>query len=267
MNLTLTSTAAKTPSSDSRALSSSSNVPSLFYIGRTPHDQLDKWRELLGEETCQNIERIGASEALAREEDYFPSRENILRALHLTAPENVKVIILGQDPYHEPGQAMGLAFSVPEGTKLPPSLRNIFIELENDTGYAHSGSDLTPWAQQGVLLLNTVLTVPCGQANGHKKLGWEKVSSAIVDACSQQAQTQNRHICVLCWGKQALNYVHALPSSKLPCIHILASTHPSPLSARRSTKDLPAFLGSCPFSSANHVLQTYKEEPINWACV
>lgn len=234
--------------------------PLLKLTNTSADGHLAEWVDLLPQETLDLIERIGASDALAVDESFYPAREDIFSALKACAPSDVRVIVLGQDPYHEPGQAMGMSFSVREGTKYPPSLRNIFKELKSDLGADATTGDLTPWARQGVLLLNTVLTVPRGQANGHAKLGWLDVTSQIL----QSVMTLGNQLVVLCWGKQALSYTEHVPASTLSNVHVIASTHPSPLSASRSTKDLRSFLGSRPFSRANEVLQNNGARPVDW---
>ncbi len=205
-------------------------------------------------------------EAMRANETIYPAQENILRALHLTAPADTRVVILGQDPYHEPGQAMGLSFSVPEGQKLPPSLRNIYKELSADLDCAMPTSgDLTAWARQGVLLLNTTLTVREHAANSHARLGWKVLTSYVVERCLQLPQP----VVFLTWGKHAIDMVEEarknVPESSEK--FSLASTHPSPLSANRSSKDLPAFIGSRPFSRTNELLVAHGAAPVNWACL
>ena len=143
---------------------------------------------------------LAAAEAAAREETVYPPREDWFAALRLTPPERVRAVILGQDPYHGPGQAMGLAFSVGQGVKLPPSLRNIFRELEDDLGLpAPASGDLTPWAEQGVLLLNTVLTVAAGRAGSHSRLGWQTLTGEILAAVAALPQP----IAFVLWGAPA----------------------------------------------------------------
>ena len=163
-------------------------------------------------------------------------------------------MILGQDPYHGPGQAMGLAFSVPAGVPLPPSLRNIFRELEDDTGVQPPRSgDLTAWAERGVLLLNPVLTVEGGKANSHADLGWQAVTDAILAALSALPQPI---ACVL-WGAHAQKKARLLQSAA-PRL-LLRAPHPSPLSSYRG------FFGSRPFSQINAFLTAHGEPPIDWA--
>ena len=217
----------------------------------------------------------------------YPAQENILRALSLALPQQVRVVILGQDPYHEPGQAQGLSFSVPAGCKLPPSLRNIYKELSADLScpLPQSG-DLTSWAAQGVLLMNTTLTVVEHAANSHAKLGWQTLTSYIVRRCFEVCQP----VVFLAWGRHAISLVEKAreqaqsaagaaldaraanagaqaASPNLDNKFILASTHPSPLSASRAAGGLPSFLGSRPFSQASELLLSAGAEPIDWTSV
>lgn len=195
----------------------------------------------------------------------FPKYENIFNALKLTHPNDVKVVIIGQDPYHEINQAMGLSFSVPKGIALPPSLCNIYTELCNDINcqYPKNG-DLTKWAEQGVLLLNTVLTVENHKANSHKDIGWQKITGEIIKKCLRLPQP----IVFICWGSQAINTIEACIDDVwgLKSNHkILRSSHPSPLSAYKSSARFPAFFGSRHFSKTNSFLIKNKIEPIDWA--
>ncbi|QTD47478.1 uracil-DNA glycosylase [Ottowia testudinis] len=179
-----------------------------------------------------------------------------LRALRLTAPEEVRVVILGQDPYHGPGQAYGLAFAVPEGVKVPPSLRNIFKELQREFGAApHPAGLLDHWARQGVLLLNTSLTVAAGQAGSHSKIGWQGLTGAIF----QQLVTSRRPLVFMLWGAHA----HAMcPQNGAAQRHLwLLANHPSPLSALRPP--VP-FIGCGHFASANDFLREHGDRPIDW---
>ena len=188
----------------------------------------------------------------------YPSQENIFRALRETSPDKVKIVIIGQDPYHEAGQACGLAFSVNENCAIPKSLNNIFMELHSDIGCDKPKSgDLTKWAQQGVLLLNTVLTVEDGKANSHAGWGWQNFVKEIVAACAELPQP----VIFILWGLQAKNFCkdYLNNQNKMIC-----STHPSPLSASRSTYQLRSFFGSKPFSAANKLLQQENETPVDW---
>ena len=179
--------------------------------------------------------------------EVYPPEDRLFEALRLTPPERVRCVILGQDPYHEPEQAMGLAFSVPEGVALPPSLRNIYKELENDLGVVRSGGDLSDWAEQGVLLLNATLSVERGKANSHAAFGWQKLTDAIILAAAALPQ---RPVFVL-WGGFAGKKAALLPEDS----RVLLSAHPSPLSAYRG------FFGSKPFSKVNALLG---ENAIRW---
>ena len=177
----------------------------------------------------------------------YPPKEKLFEALRLTPPERVRCVILGQDPYHEPGQAMGLAFSVPEGVTLPPSLRNIYKELRDDLGIERTSGDLRDWAEQGVLLLNATLSVEQGKANSHAKFGWQKLTDAILSAA---AKLPRKPVFVL-WGGYAGKKAVLLPEGS----RVLLSAHPSPLSAYRG------FFGSKPFSKVNALLG---ENAIRW---
>lgn len=227
-------------------------------------DNLRKWFDLAGKEVEDNCARLLKEVERMRNAgaEIYPAQKNILRALKNTAPENVKAVILGQDPYHEPNQAMGLAFSVPKGEKLPPSLRNIFRELSDDLKVEPTRSgDLTGWTEQGVLLLNTVLTVEAHKANSHKKLGWHKITGEVIRACAALEQP----VVFLCWGKPAIELADSAVKKfgrgkKL----LLCSTHPSPLSANNRRSAYPAFIGSRPFGQANNFLRENGAEPVDW---
>lgn len=212
------------------------------------------------EQLLEKVERMRGCETI------YPPQDCILNALATTGPDAVKAVIVGQDPYHEPGQAMGLAFSVPDAAKIPPSLRNIYKEMASDLGVPLPASgDLTPWARQGVLLLNTSLTVEAGKAASHAKLGWQVLTNYIVGECFRLP----RPVVFLAWGKHAIGVIEAgracagVADDKC----VLASTHPSPLSASRAAGEIPAFLGSRPFSRANEFLESRGTQPINWACL
>ena len=182
----------------------------------------------------------------------FPPADDIFNAFHLTPLSQVKVVILGQDPYHNDGQAHGLCFSVKPDVDIPPSLVNIYQELHDDLGcYIPNNGFLEKWARQGVLLLNTVLTVRAHQANSHQGKGWEKFTDAIIRAVNEQ----DRPIVYMLWGKPAQSKI---PMLKNPKHLILKAPHPSPLSAFRG------FFGCKHFSQANAFLQEHGEEPIDW---
>ena len=187
--------------------------------------------------------------------EVYPPRQQLFSAFALTPPEQVRAVILGQDPYHEPGQANGLAFSVRPGVKLPPSLVNIYKERETDLGIAPSlDGDLTHWAQQGVLLLNTVLTVERGKANSHKDLGWQEFTDSVIASLTGLPQP----IAFVLWGAQAQKKAKAAAASPYPRL-ILQTPHPSPLSAYRG------FFGSRPFSQINEFLTAHGQAPIDWS--
>lgn len=207
-------------------------------------------------------------EGMRDEQVIYPPQEDILNALAWTSPRDVRVVILGQDPYHEPGQAMGLSFSVHRDQKLPPSLRNIYKELVADLGCAQPPTgDLSNWARQGVLLLNTTLTVREHAANSHSKLGWQTLTDYVVRRCCELPQP----IVFLAWGTHAIKMVSQSMEATGACEathkYCLASTHPSPLSANRAAKGVPAFMGSRPFSQANELLTSCGQRPIDWAKV
>ena len=178
--------------------------------------------------------------------------DHIYEALKLTPYHEVKVVILGQDPYHGPHQAHGLSFSVQPGVRIPPSLRNIYKELQSDLGIAPVFHGyLVPWAQQGILLLNTVLTVREGQAYSHRGKGWERLTDTIIEKLNQR----DKPVIFVLWGKPAQQKKALIDTKK----HIIIeSPHPSPLSASRG------FFGSKPFSKINQALIALGETPINW---
>ena len=182
----------------------------------------------------------------------YPEMHHIWQAFEWTPYNEVKVVILGQDPYHGPNQAHGLSFSVLPTVKIPPSLVNIYKELESDLGITPvKHGYLESWAKQGVLLLNTVLTVRKGQAHSHKGKGWETLTDAVIKKLSDRDQP----IVFILWGNPSIKKRVLIDESK----HVvLTSVHPSPLSAYRG------FFGSKPFSKANEVLIKFGEEPINW---
>ena len=182
----------------------------------------------------------------------YPPADDIFNAFHLTPLKDVKVVILGQDPYHGDGQAEGLSFSVKPGVDIPPSLVNIYQELHDDLGCTiPSHGNLVKWAEQGVLLLNTVLTVRAHQANSHRGIGWEEFTDAAIMALN----SQDRPIVFILWGAPAQRKARMLTNPK----HlILKAPHPSPLSAYRG------FFGSKPFSQTNDYLRAHGVEPIDW---
>ena len=212
------------------------------------------WLPVIEEETKKDYYKklyLFLKEEYARQIIY-PKSDDIFNALHLTPLSKVKVVILGQDPYHEPGQAEGLSFSVPKGEKLPPSLQNIYKELKDELGcYIPTSGSLRKWAEQGVLLLNTLLTVRAHAAFSHQGKGWEYFTDALIEAVNKE----DRPIVYLLWGKAARSKATMLNNPK----HlILESAHPSPLSAHRG------FMGNGHFKKANEFLIANNIEPIDW---
>ena len=224
-----------------------------------------KWTELLPDDSIIKCKSILAYVQKEREQGKIicPPQNQIFRALELTPPDNVKVCIIGQDPYHTPGQANGLAFSINNGNPIQPSLYNIFKELVSDINCKMpTTTDLSPWAKNGVLLLNATLTVESGKANSHFNLGWSLFTTEILRVCSNLDQP----IVFLVWGKFAQNIIYQIfqpdtdwdtmkSDRKKACVF---SAHPSPLSASKG------FFGSKPFSTANEILKSFNTDPINW---
>jgi len=191
-------------------------------------------------------------EELYNKKTIFPRYENIFRAFNLLTPDNVKVVIIGQDPYHGLNQANGLAFSVCDACKIPPSLHNIFKELVDDVGcvYPENGN-LSKWAAQGVLLINTILTVEEAKANSHKGIGWENFTDSIIEKLSSSYS----NLIFVLWGGQAQKKSVLIDDTK----HlVIKSPHPSPLSSYRG------FFGSRPFSKINNYLDSYNIKKIDW---
>lgn len=182
----------------------------------------------------------------------YPPSDDIFNAFHFTPLDQVKVVILGQDPYHEEGQAHGLSFSVKPGVAIPPSLVNIYQELKDDLGcYVPDNGYLEKWARQGVMMLNTVLTVRAHEANSHKNIGWEEFTDAAIRALANQ----DRPMVFILWGRPAQKKESMITNPK----HlVLKSPHPSPLSAYRG------FFGSRPFSKANQYLESNGIAPVDW---
>ncbi|GAE05896.1 uracil-DNA glycosylase, family 1 [Paenibacillus sp. JCM 10914] len=187
-----------------------------------------------------------------QERTIYPDQYDIFNALHYTSLANTKVVILGQDPYHGPGQAHGLSFSVKEGVRTPPSLQNMFKELKDDLGcYIPNNGHLLTWAQQGVLLLNTVLTVRAHEANSHKNRGWERFTDQVIETINRKDEP----VVFLLWGSHAQKKAELIMN---PRHRLIRSPHPSPLSAHRG------FFGSRPFSRANEFLRDMGLPEIDW---
>lgn len=212
------------------------------------------WRRVLSDEFdkpyWQELQRFVQAERQAH--TVYPPEKDVFNALRFTPYEEVKVFLLGQDPYHGPGQAHGLAFSVSPGVRPPPSLVNIFKELRDDLGCpVPNNGYLVPWAKQGVLLLNAVLTVRAGQANSHKDKGWEKFTDAVLSAVGGGHEP----VVFLLWGAYAQKKVKLIDAKRHT---ILKAAHPSPLSAKNG------FFGSRPFSAANRTLKAAGRPEIDW---
>ncbi len=182
----------------------------------------------------------------------YPPQKDIFNAIKLTPFEDVKVVIIGQDPYHGPGQAHGLSFSVRPGIKPPPSLENMFKELESDIGFKRPDHGfLEPWAKQGVMLLNAVLTVQAHQAHSHAKIGWQTFTDKIIQCLNDERSD----LIFLLWGASAQKKGQIIDKNKH---HVLTAPHPSPLSAHRG------FFGCKHFSTCNEILKRLGKTPINW---
>lgn len=212
------------------------------------------WQELLEDEMKKEY-YLSLREELINEyktHTIYPNAHDIFNALHFTAYKDVKAVILGQDPYHGPGQAYGLAFSVKPGVRIPPSLRNIYKELHTDLGCKiPNNGTLTKWAEEGILLLNTSLTVRAGEANSHRKIGWQIFTDNIIRLLNEREDP----IVFILWGNNAIKKEELITNSKH---YIIKSVHPSPLSASRG------FFGSKPFSKTNKFLESIGKNPIDW---
>lgn len=220
-----------------------------------PGVSLDWQQVLAGERESEHFRVV--TEFVKRERELgktiYPAPQNVFNALKLTPFERVKVVILGQDPYHGPGQAHGLCFSVPRGIAPPPSLKNIFKELADDFGLPIPNHGcLEAWAQRGVLLLNTVLTVRAGSPQSHRGKGWEPFTDRII----QELNNRKDHVIFMLWGGQAQKKATMIDTTKHT---VLTTVHPSPLSAHRG------FFGCRHFSRANEILRARGQEPIDWS--
>ncbi len=219
------------------------------------------WQEVLKEELKQPyMARLAAfveKEYATAPVPIYPPKELIFNAFTQTPFDQVKVLLIGQDPYHGPGQAHGLSFSVPRGVKPPPSLENIFKELEADVKIPHpSHGCLIPWAQQGVMLLNAILTVRQGEPMSHHGKGWELFTDAVV----RKLEERKDPVIFVLWGKAAQDKCRFLRAEGIPARHfILTAAHPSPYSANNG------FFGCRHFSKVNALLLKEKKEPINWS--
>lgn len=226
----------------------------IIKAARPEEERMNNWDELMQQEMdkgyLQDIRNKLEDEYAHK--TIYPAKENIFRALEETPIQDVKVVILGQDPYINPNQAQGFAFSVPKSTRIPPSLQNIYKELAMEYQQdIHRSGDLSDWAKQGVLLLNPILTVEAGKSMSHGGLGWQRFTDAVIDELNKQDQP----IVFLLWGAQARKVAKRLDN---PNHLILESPHPSPLSASRG------FFGSNHFLRANDFLQSKGVAPIDW---
>jgi uracil-DNA glycosylase len=213
------------------------------------------WNHILADEFMSSYwhELQGFVTSERSQYQVFPAPENVFNALELTPFAKTQIVILGQDPYHGPGQAHGLAFSVQQGSRIPPSLRNIYKELADDIDcQVPSHGDLTSWGQQGVLLLNTTLTVRSGEAASHQGHGWETFTDRVIRELNDKTES----IVFILWGASSRKKATLINQQR----HVvIESAHPSPLSARHG------FFGSRPFSRANTALIENGREPINWS--
>ena len=213
-----------------------------------------EWKAFLKEELNSNNFQAIISTLLIERKNHtiFPKNDEIFNAFNFTIPNKIKVVILGQDPYHRESQAHGLAFSVPNGVKIPPSLRNIFKELKSDLNHSiSSNGNLESWAKQGVLMLNASLTVREKVAGSHQKLGWETFTDSVIKKISDKKEG----IIFLLWGAFAQKKLELIDKRKH---HILITSHPSPFSAYRG------FLGCNHFSKTNKILIKNNQQTINW---
>ncbi len=218
------------------------------------HQLPGDWQQVLGAEFDKpyfpELEKFVDDERASH--TIYPPEDDVFSAFRLTPYEKVRVFIMGQDPYHGPKQAHGLAFSVQPGIKAPPSLANIFRELKSDVGAnVPNNGYLVPWAEQGVMLLNAVLTVREAQANAHKNRGWEKFTDAALEALNARDEI----VIFVLWGAYAQKKISLIDTGKH---RVLQAVHPSPLSARGG------FFGSKPFSQINAILQENQQPPIDW---
>lgn len=225
-----------------------SKVSKMFVISKT-------WHELLKNELSSS-EFQQFSAWLNKEynnKKVYPKPEHVFNAINCVLPQQVKVVILGQDPYHQPNQAHGLSFSVMDGVKFPPSLENIFKEIRDEFNCEMPKSgNLTKWAKQGVLLLNTVLTVEQSKPNSHKGKGWEKITNKIISILNNREEP----IIFLLWGGNAKAFIPLINASKH---HILTAVHPSPMSANQG-----GWFGNNHFKKANEILVSLGKTPIDW---
>ena len=214
----------------------------------------NKWEELLKDEFEKDYYKELREFLIKeyKEKTIYPDMYDMFNALHYTDYDDVKVVILGQDPYHGENQAHGLSFSVKKGVRIPPSLKNIYKELKDDLGcYIPNNGYLKKWADQGVLLLNASLTVRAGEANSHSKIGWQNFTNTIIKILNDREDP----IVFILWGNNAISNENLITN---PNHYIIKSVHPSPLSASRG------FFGSKPFSKTNNYLKSIGKTEIDW---
>jgi uracil-DNA glycosylase len=222
--------------------------------GKLNHVFCNDWESKIGDELEKDY--FAELRSFLKEEyqkhTVYPPKNDVMNAFHATAWENTKVVLLGQDPYHGRNQAHGLSFSVRPGVKVPPSLVNIYKELRDDLGYdIPKHGYLQKWAEEGVLMLNTVLTVRAGEPQSHQGKGWEQFTNEVIDRLNERS----RPLIFLLWGRPAQKKIDRIDTEK----HVvLKSPHPSPFSANRG------FFGSRPFSTINKQLEEWGETPIDW---
>ena len=219
-------------------------------MGAIANDWLEPFKEEFKKDYYKSLYNTVNNEY--RKFTVYPPADDIFNAFHYTPLANVKVVIIGQDPYHEPGQAHGLCFSVKKGVQIPPSLVNIYKEMHSDLGcYIPNNGYLVKWAEQGVLLLNSVLTVRAHVAFSHKNIGWEKFTDAAIDIVNKQ----ERPVVFMLWGNAAIQKAEKVDRNRH---YVLTAPHPSPLSASRG------FFGCRHFSKCNDFLIKNGFEPIDW---
>lgn len=210
------------------------------------------WKDVVQQEMSKDYFKSISNFLLSTNDTIYPDEKNVFNAFNYFDKKDLKVVILGQDPYHQPKQADGLAFSVSDkNAKTPPSVQNIFKELKNDLGITRTNHDLSDWAKQGVLLLNTTLTVSYNKPNSHKYIGWSNFTDNILSYINDNFD----NIVFIFWGNESINKKHLVNNKKH---YILTSSHPSPFSARVS------FFNSKPFSKINSYLLNKKSYNINW---
>ena len=211
------------------------------------------WKDIINSSNIHiKLDSVLNSISKLDKNNIYPSSENIFRALNLTNFKDVKVVIIGQDPYHGENEANGLAFSINNDVKITPSLRNIFKELQNDLNIKRTNTDLSSWAKQGVLLLNSILTVEKDKPLSHSDIGWQEITNFII----KYINDNKNHVVFVLWGNYAKKFKDLIDSKKH---YIIESPHPSPLSATRG------FFGSKPFSKINNYLIKNNQSAIDWS--